>query len=66
MQEHQFLVLSIRNTEREKVEALDLGAADYITKPFGVAELLARARAALRDHTSVEDQEKSFVRDRAF
>lgn len=42
------LVLSARSTERDKVTALDLGANDYITKPFSAAELLARVRAALR------------------
>ena len=42
------LVLSARTSETDKVEALDLGANDYITKPFGTAELLARVRAALR------------------
>ncbi len=42
------LVLSARTGETDKVEALDLGANDYITKPFGTAELLARVRAALR------------------
>lgn len=42
------LVLSARTTEKDKVTALDLGANDYITKPFGTAELLARIRAALR------------------
>ena len=42
------LVLSARTNERDKVSALDLGANDYITKPFGTAELLARIRAALR------------------
>jgi two-component system KDP operon response regulator KdpE len=42
------LVLSARIDERDKVLALDLGANDYITKPFGTAELLARVRAALR------------------
>ncbi len=42
------LVLSARTEERDKVSALDLGANDYITKPFGTAELLARVRAALR------------------
>lgn len=43
------LVLSARTDERDKVAALDLGANDYITKPFGTAELLARVRAALRN-----------------
>ena len=42
------LVLSARNTENDKVKALDLGANDYITKPFSSAELLARIRAILR------------------
>ena len=42
------LVLSARTAETDKVEALDLGENDYITKPFGTAELLARVRAALR------------------
>lgn len=42
------IVLSARTEERDKVAALDLGANDYITKPFGTAELLARVRAALR------------------
>jgi two-component system KDP operon response regulator KdpE len=42
------VVVSARGHEREKVEALDLGADDYITKPFGTAELLARIRTAMR------------------
>ena len=42
------VVLSARNQERSKIEALDAGADDYITKPFGVGELLARVRVALR------------------
>src|SRR3981081_2716385 len=42
------IILSVRNTERDKVEALDAGADDYVTKPFGIQELLARIRAALR------------------
>lgn len=42
------IVLSARTEERDKVSALDLGANDYITKPFGTGELLARVRAALR------------------
>jgi len=43
------IVLSARTEERDKVSALDLGANDYITKPFGTAELMARVRAALRN-----------------
>ena len=42
------IVLSARTDEKDKVSALDLGANDYITKPFGAAELLARVRASLR------------------
>ena len=42
------LVLSVRDTDRDKVAALDLGADDYLTKPFSAAELLARIRALLR------------------
>ena len=42
------VVLSARTEEKDKVSALDLGANDYITKPFGTAELLARVRASLR------------------
>jgi two-component system KDP operon response regulator KdpE len=42
------IVLSVRSNEAEKVRVLELGADDYVVKPFGMAELLARARAALR------------------
>ena len=42
------IVLSVRDQERQKVEALDAGADDYVTKPFGMNELLARVRANLR------------------
>ena len=42
------IVLSVREDEGDKVEALDLGADDYLTKPFGIDELLARVRALLR------------------
>jgi two-component system KDP operon response regulator KdpE len=42
------VVLTVRNTERDKVEALDAGADDDVTKPFSMPELLARIRAALR------------------
>jgi two-component system KDP operon response regulator KdpE len=46
------LVLTVRNEEREKVRLLDAGADDYLTKPFGVAELVARIRALLRRRDS--------------
>ena len=70
------IVLSARNTEREKVAALDAGADDYVTKPFGMDELFARLRAALRrgtpapeaplvdtPHFSVDLAAKKVVRD---
>jgi two-component system, OmpR family, KDP operon response regulator KdpE len=44
------IVLSVRSSEDEKVRLLELGADDYVVKPFGMAELLARSRAALRRH----------------
>jgi two-component system KDP operon response regulator KdpE len=49
------VVLSVRDTEREKVAALDAGADDYVTKPFGMDELLARMRAALRRSAATEE-----------
>lgn len=45
------IVLSARSLEADKVEALDAGADDYLTKPFGTAELMARVRAQLRRHS---------------
>lgn len=45
------IIVSARTQEKEKVEALDLGADDYITKPFGTSELLARIRTAIRHST---------------
>jgi two-component system KDP operon response regulator KdpE len=47
------VILSARGQERDKVKALDMGADDYLTKPFGVEELLARVRAVLRRGTPV-------------
>ncbi len=46
------IVLSVRESQRDKVAALDAGADDYVTKPFGMEELLARARVVLRRKTS--------------
>jgi two-component system, OmpR family, KDP operon response regulator KdpE len=48
------IVLSVREAEREKIAALDAGADDYVTKPFGMGELLARLRAALRREVDEE------------
>ena len=42
------IMLTVRNAERDKVAALDAGADDYVVKPFGIEELLARVRSALR------------------
>ena len=49
------IVLSVKGEERTKVEALDSGADDYVTKPFGTDELLARVRAALRRSGTAAD-----------
>jgi len=49
------LILSVREEEPDKVAALDLGADDYLTKPFGVGELLARVRALLRRAEAASD-----------
>lgn len=50
------IVLSVREREHDKVDALDAGADDYVTKPFGMNELLARMRAALRRGHASEDE----------
>jgi len=49
------IILSVREHESEKVAALDAGADDYLTKPFGISELLARMRAALRRRLAESD-----------
>src|SRR6185369_10531966 len=51
------LILSARDRETEKIDALDLGADDYVEKPFGVGELLARLRVALRHRLRDEGAE---------
>jgi two-component system, OmpR family, KDP operon response regulator KdpE len=51
------IVLSVRGQEHDKIAALDGGADDYVTKPFGMGELLARIRAALRHHLQSEAEE---------
>ena len=50
------VVLSARSDEQDKIEALDAGADDFLTKPFGIGELLARVRVALRRHSSTQPQ----------
>jgi two-component system, OmpR family, KDP operon response regulator KdpE len=60
------LVLSVRDHERSKVEALDAGADDYVTKPFSIQELLARVRAHLRrapERTTAAIEAGDFVVD---
>src|SRR5262245_63989628 len=56
------IVLSVKGEEKTKVEALDSGADDYVTKPFGIDELMARVRAALRraSGTGEAQEEASF------
>jgi two-component system KDP operon response regulator KdpE len=55
------IVLSVRNEERMKVEALDAGADDYVTKPFSVNELLARVRAGLRRLSAAQPLEPDVI-----
>ena len=50
------IILSVRGSENDKIAALDAGADDYLTKPFGIGELLARLRAALRRATQPPDE----------
>ena len=59
------VVVSARTDEREKVSALDAGADDYITKPFGTSELLARIRTAIR-HTRTTSGNSSIARSNRF
>ncbi len=60
------IVLSVRGEEKTKVKALDAGADDYVTKPFGIDELLARVRAALRRLPDVQDEGESKLEDGDF
>jgi two-component system, OmpR family, KDP operon response regulator KdpE len=55
------IVLSARNDERSKVDAFDLGADDYVSKPFGVPELIARIRAALRHRFQAQGELPNYV-----
>lgn len=54
------IILSVRESEEEKIKALDLGADDYLTKPFGMGELLARIRAVLRRAGAEDETESEF------
>jgi two-component system, OmpR family, KDP operon response regulator KdpE len=56
------IVLSVRDTEKDKVAALDRGADDYLTKPFSIEELLARIRVALRHSAQSKGSGQSIVR----
>src|SRR5258708_3249959 len=55
------IVLSVRGQDRSKVEALDAGADDYVTKPFSMNELLARIRAQLRRTPAVGEQSSAII-----
>jgi two-component system, OmpR family, KDP operon response regulator KdpE len=57
------LMLTVRNAERDKVLALDAGADDYVVKPFGMQELLARIRASLRRHNPTGKETSFSVKD---
>lgn len=56
------IILSVRESERDKVAALDTGADDYLTKPFGIEELLARVRVALRHSVSNKGEQTKVVK----
>lgn len=58
------IIISARSNEEEKVKALDLGADDYVTKPFGTNELLARIRTALR-HQNVQTEATAIIENKA-
>lgn len=60
------IILSVKGEERTKVEALDAGADDYVTKPFGIDELLARVRASLRRKPEIPDNESVSLTDGDF
>jgi two-component system, OmpR family, KDP operon response regulator KdpE len=59
------IILSARDRETEKIEALDAGANDYVEKPFGVGELLARLRAALRQRSHASEPPPPIVKSGA-
>jgi two-component system KDP operon response regulator KdpE len=55
------IILSVRDSERDKVSALDMGADDYLTKPFSIEELLARVRVALRHSSRMQGTQSKVV-----
>ena len=56
------IILSVRDSERDKVMALDRGADDYLTKPFGIEELLARIRVALKHSAQAQGRKRPLSR----
>ena len=60
------IILSVKGEEKIKIEALDAGADDYVTKPFGMAELVARVRAALRRSPPAESDLATFIEEEDF
>jgi two-component system KDP operon response regulator KdpE len=60
------IVLSVKGEEKTKVDALDAGADDYVTKPFGIDELLARVRASLRRTSGVSEETETVMEDGDF
>ena len=56
------IILSVRDSERDKVAALDQGADDYLTKPFGIEELLARVRVALRHSARTQNTQSKVIK----
>src|SRR5512133_1071818 len=57
------IIISVRDNEEDKVAALDAGADDYLTKPFGTSELLARIRVALRRSNKPEEESATYQQD---
>ena len=56
------IILSVRDSEKDKVAALDKGADDYLTKPFGIEELLARVRVALRHSAQLQGGKETLIK----
>jgi len=56
------IILSVRDSEKDKVAALDKGADDYLTKPFGIEELLARVRVALRHSAQLQGGKETVIK----